>query len=149
MPDPVIEGIAKDCGKDEGGEQNPYVENTRPGKCSGNEEQSVTGEIGGHDKTGFAEQDDEQDNVRQEAVFLDNEREIGFEMEDNIQGGERQGHRAGLESEQNKTIAVFAFSGGNGKLHWECMTGSLLWRTGVSRQTIPHAWIWIPQRSTR
>lgn len=68
-PDPEIDCVAKNCGKcghkDQYGERKCSCASERPG----NKEERVPGKEGKDDKTGLAEDDEEQDNVDEYAKF--------------------------------------------------------------------------------
>ena len=83
IPDPVIDGISYDCSKNNRNEKRPDIEHAARCCSTANEEQRISREEREDDKTRFKEDDEEQDEVRPETVFLDHRGHVLIDMEEN------------------------------------------------------------------
>ena len=94
VPHPVIDGIAQHRGNDQQQHQQVDVHAARRSHGAGDEQQRVTGQERCHHQPGFAEYDQEQDQVDPGAVAGHQRLEMLIQMQDNIHQLREQLHAA-------------------------------------------------------
>src|SRR5450759_4211799 len=84
LPDPVVRGVSEDGGERERQEQHPHVERAERGERPGREEERVPGQERRHDEAGLAEDDAEEDDVRERSVVADDLGKVPVEVQEDV-----------------------------------------------------------------
>lgn len=86
VADEVVEGIAKDCGKDEEQPKEEDVEHAEGCKRACRKEQAVTGQERGDDESGFEKDDEEKQGIGPAADGLNDGCEVFVEVKNDVKG---------------------------------------------------------------
>src|ERR1017187_3306639 len=84
LPDPVVHRIAEDRRERQAEEQQPDIQRAERGERSGREQERVPGQERRHDEAGLAEDDAEEDDVRERSVVADHFGKVPVEVQEDI-----------------------------------------------------------------